>query len=118
MPLFPAGGSSEDLSFISSFDPSNPDPQCVFTTSKTRILATQPVRLSWGCINADRCEISGLGIVPNINTEGTLVAPRKTGTIYLDCYRGSVKKSFGVDVVVFELTLNEQNGPLTPSESE
>lgn len=111
MPVFPTNGSG-DVSFVSSFDPANPEPQCVFNTSKTRVLATQPVRLSWGCINADRCEISGLGAVPNINTEGTLVAPRRTGTIYLDCYRGNTKKSFGVDVMVFELTINEQNGPL------
>lgn len=118
MPVFPvsASGDIETLSSVTSFDPSNPDPQCVFGTDKTRVLATQPVLLSWGCINADRCEIWGLGQVPNINTEGTLVAPRRTGTIYLDCYKGEVKKSFGVNVMVFELTINEQNGSMPITE--
>jgi hypothetical protein len=75
--------------FISSFDPSNPD-RSAFSRPVRQGFSPPAGPLELGCINADRCEISGWNSA-DINTEGTLVAPRKTGTITLIATGGASK---------------------------
>lgn len=111
--LVPVGNPVEEP-VVYSFDDSNPDPQCVFYPGQKNVLYGQTVRMMWDCINADKCEIEGIGQVSSSNTKGIEVIPDRSGTYTLNCYKGTEKKSFSAEISVFEFTIKE----LSPSEAE
>jgi hypothetical protein len=111
--LMPVGDFGEG-STVSSFDPEDHDPQCIFYSSQRNVLYGQTVRLMWDCINSTSCRMEGIGEVPFSNAEGLEISPERSGRYELTCNKGIVEKDFGTDIWVFEFTIRELPPPTAP----